>query len=194
MIRIPGKAVASGLLIAAMALLIPAVAGCEAGTDAPTLEFHESGGGAYGQAGDVAISNAFVLGPPSGSAVPAGSSASLFLSLANNGSNGDKLVQVKAPGWASSVDVTGGTVSVPPDSPVNLMGPQPSLVLTNLTKSLSGGEAIPVTLSFQQGGSVTLQVPVEPQAFYYSTFSPPPAATTTPKATPTATPTGTHTP
>jgi copper(I)-binding protein len=188
-IRIPGKAVASGLLIGAMALLVPAVAGCEAGTDAPTLEFHDAGGGAYANAGDISISNAFVLGAPTGSAVPASSSAGLFLSLSNTGASDDKLVKITAPGWASSVDVTGGTVSIPANSPVNLTGPQPSLVLTNLTKPLAGGEAIPVTLEFQQAGSVTLEVPVEPQAFFYSTFSPPPAATTTPTATPTGTPT-----
>lgn len=188
MIRSPRKTVANGLLIGALALLIPAAAGCEAGLDAPTLEFHQSAAGAYADVNDITVSNAFLLGAPSGSTVPAGANVSLFVSLANNGTSGDKLVSVKAPGWASAVQVAGGTVSIPANSPVHLTGPEPSVVLSGLTKPLSGGEAIPVTFDFQQAGSVTLQVPVEPRSFYYSTFSPPAGAPATPSPAGTPTP------
>lgn len=188
MIRSPRKTVANGLLIGALALLIPAVAGCQAGTDAPTLEFHQSAGGAYADVNHISISNAFVLGASSGSTVVPGADVSLFLSMYNSGTSGDKLVSASAAGWASSVQIAGGPVSIPANSPVHLTGPQPSIALIGLTKPLSGGEAIPVTLDFQQAGSVTLEVPVEPQAFYYSTFSPPPAVpptTPAPGGTPT---------
>ena len=121
----------------------------------------------------ISINNAFVLGAPSGS-VPAGSSASMFLALFNNGTSADRLVSVTAPGAAASVQLVGGGVNVPASSSVNLTGPSPSVVLSNLTKPLSGGGSIPVTLDFQHAGAVTIQVPVQPQAFEYSTFSPPP--------------------
>jgi copper(I)-binding protein len=193
--RSSAKKVARPLLIGALALLIPAaIAGCEAGFDAPTLEFHQASGGAHVVVNGITVSNLFVLGAPVGSALPPGSSAGVFLSLFNGGSNSDSLVSVSAPGAASSGQVSGGTVSLPANSEVNLTGPQPSVVLNGLTSSLSGGQDIPVTLDFSHAGSVTVQVPVQPQSFYYSTYSAAPApAPTSPSATPTATPTPTAT-
>jgi copper(I)-binding protein len=199
--RSSGRTLANRLLAgAALALLITAVAGCEAGNNAPTLEFHQAAAGAYTDFNDISISNAFVLGAPSGSAVPAGSSASLFVSLFNNGTSDDTLESITAPGSASTVQFTSGTVALPGTSQVNLTGPEPMLVLSNLTKPLSGGQAIPITFNFEHAGSVTLQVPVEPQSFYYSTYSTPPfvaptaTATATATASPTPTASGTATP
>lgn len=192
--RSSAKKVARPLLIGALALLIPAaIAGCEAGFDAPTLEYHQASGGAHVVVSGITVSNLFVLGAPVGSALPQGSSASVFLSLFNGGSNSDSLVSVSAPGAASSGQVSGGTVSLPANSEVNLTGPQPSVVLNGLTSSLSGGQDIPVTLDFAHAGSVTVQVPVQPQSFYYSTYSAAPTPVPTPSATPTPTPTSTKT-
>ena len=42
------------------------------------------------------------------------------------------------------------------------------------TEPLSGGEAVPLTLDFAHAGSVTLDVPVEAQSYYFSSYSPPP--------------------
>lgn len=170
-----GKTVAPRLLIGALALLIPAITGCEAGLNAPTLEFHPASSGAHIVVNGITISNVFVLGPPAGSTLPKGSSASVFLSLFNGGSNDDTLTSVKAPGSASSVSLSGGTVSVPVNALVNLAGPQPSVVITDLTKPLTAGQDITVTLNFEHAGSVTLGVPVQPQSFDYATYSAPPA-------------------
>jgi copper(I)-binding protein len=182
-----GKTTAGRLLLGAgaLALLVPAIAGCEAGADAPTLEFHPASAGSQTVFNGIRISDAFVLGAPAGSTVPSGSSAGLFLSIYNGSANADELMSATAQGAATSVAVTGTTVALPVDSAVDLTGPQPSVVLNSLTKPLTGGSSIPVTLDFQHAGSVTLQVPVEPQSYYYSTYSAPaPAATT---AAPTAT-------
>ena len=67
-------------------------------------------------------------------------------------------------------------MSIPVQSEVNLTGPQPQLVLSDLAQPLSGGEAIPLTLDFAHAGSVTLEVPVEAQSYYFSSYSPPPIA------------------
>ena len=184
-----GKTTAGRLLIGAgaLALLVPAIAGCEAGTDAPTLEFHPASAGAQTVFNGIKITDVFVLGAPSGSTVPSGSSAGLFLSLYNGSANADKLMSASAGGAATSVAVTGTTVALPVDSAVNLTGPQPSVVLNSLTKPLTGGSYVPVTLDFQHAGSVTLQVPVEPQSYYYSTYSAPAPASTTAAATATGT-------
>ncbi len=169
-----GKTVAGRLLIGALALLLPAIAGCEAGYNAPTLEFHQASSGVHVVINEIAITNLFVLGAPVGSTLPAGSSASVFLSLFNGGTSGDTLVSVTAPGSAKSVQLSGGAVSLPAYSPVNLTGPHPTVVLSGLTKPLSGGVNIPLTLQFQHAGSIKILVPVQPQSFYYSTYSAPP--------------------
>src|SRR5580700_2424317 len=94
-----GKTAAGRLLLGAgvLALLIPAIAGCEAGNGAPTLEFHSASSGAQTVVDGIRITNMFVLGAPTGSTVPPGSSASLFLSIYNGGTSSDTLEGVTAP-------------------------------------------------------------------------------------------------
>jgi periplasmic copper chaperone A len=177
------------LLAGAVALLVvPALAGCEAGLNAPTLEFHQASSGQHQVVDGITISNAFVLAAPSGSSLPAGSSAGLFLGLFNNGATSDTLIGATLPhGGAASVTIAGGSVTVPADSGVNLTGPAPRVVLNRLTGSLTGGQSIDVTLFFQNAGQVSLNVPVEPQSYYYSSLSQPTASAT---ATPSAAPSG----
>src|ERR1700749_2473603 len=104
---------------------VPAIAGCEAGNCAPTLEYHPASAGSQTVVNGIRITNVFVLGAPSGSTLPAGSSASLFMSLFNDGATADSLESVTAAG-ASSVTLDGGSVALPSETPVNLTGPQPS--------------------------------------------------------------------
>lgn len=189
MIRRSGTTVARRLLkrrllISAIALLIPALAGCEAGLNAPTLEFHPATNGAYGSAGNITINNAFVLAGPIGFPVPRGSSVGLFVALYNGGTDGDRLLSAAAPGLAASVKVSGGTVALPVNTSVNLTGPQPDIVLSGLTRPVSGGQAVPIVFSFQRSGVVTLMVPVEPHAFYYAPLMQPTTASPTPTASP----------
>jgi copper(I)-binding protein len=183
-----GKTAARRLLIGAgaLALLTPAIAGCEAGNNAPTLEFHAAAAGSQADVNGIKISNAFVLGAPSGGTLPAGQSASLFLSLYNGGSSNDKLVSATATGSAGSVTLDGGSVTLPAYTAVDLTGPSPSVVLESLSKPLAAGGYVPVTLDFEHAGTVTLQVPVEPQSYYWSTYSPPAGTSIT--ATSTASP------
>jgi copper(I)-binding protein len=181
-----GKSVARSTLIGGLALLaIPAVAGCEAGADAPTLEFHSASSGAHADFNGISISDAFVLGAPSGSAVPAGGSASLFVGLYNTGTSDDTLESVTAQGHAASVTIKGGSVTIPASASANLTGPEPVVVLKNLSQPISGGQDIPVTFDFAHAGAVTLELPIEAQSEYFSTYSPPaPASSATPKASP----------
>jgi copper(I)-binding protein len=178
-----GRTVARRTLIGALALLLPAIAGCEAGYNAPTLEFHPANAGTNVTVNGIEISDAFVLGAPAGLSVPSGSNAGMFLSLYNTGAGDDHLMSASAPGSASSVQLSGGTVSVPGQTLVDLSGPEPSVVLSNLTRPLGGGDFIAVTLDFSQAGTVTIQVPVEADSDYYSTYSPPPSPAASPTAT-----------
>ena len=173
----------------AVAVAIPALAGCEAGLNAPVLQWHPPVNGinktlpAARGPGYLGIRNLFVLGPVPGSSFPAGSSAGAFLALVNTGSR-DRLVSITAPGTASSVSLPGGSVAIAEGQTVLLTGPVPSVVLRGLTHSLTSGTDVRLVLHFQNAGSVALTVPVLAKASYYSTYSPAPS--------PSATPTGKH--
>ena len=160
------------MLLGVLAVLVPALAGCEAGLNAPTLEFHPAAFGAYASTNGISISNAFVLGPPLNGPAVAGGRAGVFLSVSSL--HGDTLVSVSAPGTASAARITGGSVDLPPAAPVNLTGPVPQVVLTGLANPLEGGETVTLALKFAEAGTVTMAVPVEPKAYEYRTFSPPP--------------------
>ena len=167
------------LLLGALAVLAPALAGCEAGYNAPTLEYHPAAFGAYASKNGVSISNAFVLGPsPSGPEV-AGGRAGVFLAIASQ--DGDKLVSASAPGAASSVQIIGGPVPVPAVGSADLTGPVPRVVMNGLANPLQGGELVKLNLTFAEAGTIAMTVPVQPKAYEYATFSPP--ATPSPTAT-----------
>lgn len=173
-----------GLLLVAAAALIPAIAGCEAGNDAPTLQFHYPTDAAGTVVGALSIRNVFVLGAPLGSNLAKGESASVFLALINTGTP-DKLVSISAPGTATSVMLPAGGVPVVLGHPVYYAGPAPEVVLRDLTRTVRSGSTIRLVLTFQKAGPITLTVPVMPRAAQYATFAPP-------KATPSATVAGPH--
>jgi hypothetical protein len=163
------------LLVGAIAILVPALAGCEAGLNAPTLEFHQASYGVSTVANGINLDNVFVLGPAPGSTLPAGGQAGLFLSLYSQ--NSDVLKSVSAPSYASSVQLITGPITLNPNTLVDLSGPHPVIVLNGLTSPLSGGETVQLTLEFANAGPVTLTVPVEPAAYQFATLFPPPIPT-----------------
>jgi hypothetical protein len=177
------------LLVGAIAILVPALAGCEAGYNAPTLQFHQASDGVSTTQGGINLDDVFVLGPAPGTTLPVGGQAGLFLSL--YAQNSDQLTGVSAPDNASSVQLVGGPVTLNPNSLVDLSGPSPQIVLNGLTKALNGGDTVLLKLTFANAGSVTLTVPVEPDSTFFSTYSaPPPAAS--PSASTAAIVTGKH--
>ena len=187
------------MLSGALAVLVPALAGCEAGLNAPTLDFHPAAFGAYATKNGISISNAFVLGPSPNGPVVAGGRAGVFLAISSQ--NGDKLVSVSAPGTASAVTITGGSVNLPPSALVTLAGPVPKVVLAGLANPLQGGETVTLNLNFAQAGTITVNAPVQPQAYEFATFSPPPTPAPSPspakkkkRASGTASPTATPSP
>jgi copper(I)-binding protein len=173
-----GSKVLRRILIGALALLVPVLAGCEAGNNAPTLEFHPAANGAYGTADAVTVDNAFILGGRNNTLLASGSSASMFLYLYNGSGSADKLISVSAPGTATSVQITGGSVTVPANGAADLSGPEPQIVLNDLTSALPSGKTVTVDLTFQDAGELSLTVPVQARTSYYSSYSPPPPRAT----------------
>ena len=163
------------LLVGAIAIMVPVLAGCEAGFNAPTLKFHPASTGSDTMVNGITIDNAFVLGPAPGATLPAGSQAGLFLVL--QATNSDTLTKISASGTASSVQLGNGPITLSPGAVVNLDGPAPLLTLDGLTTPLSGGETVTLDFQFANAGQVTLTVPVEPAAYDFSTYSPAPTPT-----------------
>lgn len=137
------------------------------------------------RAGTMLIRNAFVLGPRTDAVIPEGGRAAVYLTLYNAAQGPgqvpaagarrpvtDRLVAASAGETARSVRIRGGPVEVPPDRLVSVTSNQGALVLRGLTRPLSGGESIELTLRFQRNGTVTFSVPVLPRSGPYATLSP----------------------
>ena len=169
------------LLFGAMVVLVPALAGCEAGFNAPTQQYHPANFTGNKTQNGISFSNVFVLGPaPNGPAV-AGDRTGVFMSLYS--SKDDRLESVSILGSASQVTITGGPVNLPANSLVNLGGPVPTVVLSGLDSPLQGGESIPMQFTFARAGTIKLDVPVEPRSFEFATYSPPPTPSPSVSAT-----------
>jgi copper(I)-binding protein len=164
------------LLIGAIAILVPTLAGCEAGLNAPTLDFHPASYGVSTVVNGITLDNLFVLGPALNETLPAGGQAGVFLSLSSQFSD-DKLLAVSAAAAASSVQLVTGPVTLVQGTVVNMSGPHPEIVLNGLTNPLSGGETVRLTFIFTNAGVVTLMVPVEPAVYDFATYFPPPPPT-----------------
>jgi copper(I)-binding protein len=166
--------------------LIPVLAGCEAGDQAPTLNPHVPTDATTKSAGDIVIRNAFVLGAPLGASLRPGDTASLFFSLVSNGGS-DRLVSITAPGSAASVRLPGGSLPVSASHPVLLNGPPTKAYLVGITRQIRGGSTLTLVMNFQRAGQVYLTVPVMARAAHYVTYGPAPSPTTpSPAATPAA--------
>jgi copper(I)-binding protein len=184
------------LVVVAAVGLIPVIAGCEAGNDAPTQQWHQPTPGASAIVDNtLRINNMFVLGPTPGFTLPRGASAGLFFAVANDGAP-DRLLSIRAPGEATSVLVPAGGITLGREQTLFLTGPSPRVVLEHLTRTLNGGQWIRLNLQFQNAGFVTMKVPVMPRTESYGTYSPAPLIlrphpTPTPSApgTPSPTPT-----
>lgn len=170
------------LLFGAMAVLVPALAGCEAGLNAPTLQYHPANFAANTIQNGISFSDLFVLDNATNGGGVAGGRAGVFLSL--YAQNGDRLVSVSAPDTASSVTIAGGSVNLPANAVVDMSGPVPQVVLTGLTNPLEGGQTVTMSFKFAKAGTITISVPVEPKTFDYATYSPPAIPNSAPSAGP----------
>ena len=164
------------LLVLAVATLVALLAGCEAGDNAPTLNFRAPTDSATADAGSIAIRNVFVLGAPLGSKLRAGETASLFFSLVNTGTP-DRLTAISAPGSATSVHLPAGGIAVIPGKPVYISGPQTVAYLVGLTRTITSGSNLELNLFFKKQGEVSIEVPVFARAVQYTTFAPAPSPT-----------------
>ncbi|HEY8474608.1 MAG TPA: hypothetical protein VIL37_18485 [Natronosporangium sp.] len=147
------------------------LAGCGAGPDAATGETRPSIPGVDADAGDIHVRNAVVTFNPEGYAP--GEDAPVTLSIGNVGQDTVRLVGVTSES-AGSVTVASvtqvGLVSPPPGgapggqqvevAPGQLVAV--TLTATGLREPLTGAAVLPLTLTFDTGAELALEVPVAP--------------------------------
>jgi len=178
------------LAVVVATAVAPAIAGCQAGFNAPTQQWHQPAAGASAVVNNVLrINNVFVLGAAPAFSLPRGGSAGLFLAITNEGAAPDRLIGVTAPGTAAAVQLPAGGVRLAVQQQVLLSGPAPRVILRRLIRSVNGGQHILVVLHFVRAGNVAMLVPVMPRAQWFSTFSPAPLL-----ISPSPSPTGTASP
>lgn len=188
------------LATATAATVVSLVSGCGepiAGSMAQNVENVATGSSA--ETGSMLVRNAFVLGPPPDAQIPQGGRAAVYLTLFNRapgpGPTGvridespspapDRLIEASVGQTARSVEINGGPIEVPPDQLVAVTSGEGRLVLRGLTRPLSGGESVRLTLMFERSGKVTFSVPVLTRTGSYATLSPFP---TSPSPEPTGT-------
>ncbi len=144
-------------LAAGAALLL--LTGCGTGLQAQTYLEKSTAESTNDAIGFLAIRNLAVLGPPVGTAWPAGSDAAAKITVVNEGGEEDRLLTASTPA-AAAVRVVGPspTLTVPP---LGTSAPGSGLSLEGLTADLPGGTYIEMTLSFERNGSKTMLVPVQ---------------------------------
>jgi copper(I)-binding protein len=170
------------LLATASGLLGLALAGCGAGLDAPTSQTLESVPGVDADVAGIAVRNALV--PFAAGGYAPGEDAPLQLWVVNNNQEPVRLVAASAESVGSvtvtravQVGAPAGPEAVEPTEPAGTAGPElavapgalvsATLQLTGLGQPLDGTALLPVTLTFDNGAAVSLEVsmapPLDPQ-------------------------------
>ncbi|MQA77844.1 MAG: copper chaperone PCu(A)C [Streptosporangiales bacterium] len=179
-------------LVASVAAV--AVTGCGAGFEpytSPSMKPRDAvNHPAVGGTSPIAIRHAYVLGPaPDEPAYPKDGNAAVYLTLVNQSSRADRLIDASSPAADDTVIASGSggsTLDLPPTDPTVTGGDavqvgQPpyssnTITLTKLDEETDNGAVVSVTLTFQRAGDITLDLPVNPRTAYRSSLSPAPAS------------------
>jgi copper(I)-binding protein len=169
---------------AAFLAAAPALAGCGAGSDAITSQHYSPTEALTKDVPGISISQAFFLGPDSGSTIPAGAATPLYLSVVNTGQAPDQLVGIGVDAALGTAKVS-SPVTLPIQERVSVGRPTPSIMIEGLKKPLKGGESIQVQLQFANAGLVPLTIPVITRGREFASLPPAPGVSAVPTPTPT---------
>lgn len=163
--------------LAAMAVLTPVAAGCAAGADAQTNKPFSATEGTDARISSVKLRDTFILGPEPGTKLKQGDLAPLYVTLANDGTSGDRLEKVATDGTFGAAKITGGGIDIAPGRAIRV-GQTPAVTLGKIARPLSGGEYVRVTFTFAHAGALNVNVPVLVRDKYFATYPPAPVAHT----------------
>ncbi len=147
-------------MAAAATAAVLLLGGCAAGQISQTADQVAAIDGANVTIGDLVVLNAALSQTGSGG-YAVGATAPLQFTVTNQGHSADTLTSISTP-VAGSVAIS-GTAVLPAQSLVKFSsdGGAVSATLTGLTKAVPYGSSIPITFTFQQAGSATVNVPIE---------------------------------
>ena len=155
--RLPRRVLFPAALVFAAACLT--LSGCAAGQISQTADQVAAIDGANGTIGDITVLNAR-LAPTEGQGFAQGSNGRLLLWISNSGLSADTLDQVSTPA-ADSVRIV-GDASIPGQYLADLSSLTGTrVVVTNFTQDVPYGQSIPVTFSFENAGTLNLDIPIE---------------------------------
>lgn len=164
--------------IVGVALFSPiALSACSAGQVTQTASQDRDRVGAMAEVGDVTLRQVQLAYPRSGS-YDAGDDAELIMAIVNTGDEPDRLLSIEGEGFgdveisaASSEDGSTGTptaggtsasdeIVLPPDVTVFVGSDDVTATLTDLDESLTVGQYVPLVLTFENAGEVTVDATV----------------------------------
>ncbi|MGY2127177.1 copper chaperone PCu(A)C [Blastococcus sp. SYSU DS0617] len=155
--------------IVGVALFSPiALSACSAGQVTQTATQERDKVGAMAQTGDITL-RAVQLAYPRSESYDAGDDAELTMAVVNTGDETDRLVSVEGEGFGSA-EISGSSTTgagssdeleLPPDVTV-FVGPDEdaTVTLTDLSESLTVGQQVPLVLTFENAGEISLQATV----------------------------------
>jgi copper(I)-binding protein len=155
--RLPRRVLFPAALVFAAACLT--LSGCAAGQISQTADQVAAIDGANGSVGDITVLNAR-LAPVEGEGYAQGANGRLLLWISNGGLSADTLSQVDTPA-ADSVRIV-GDASIPGQYLADLSSLTGTrVVVTNFTQDVPHGQSIPMTFSFENAGTLNLDIPIE---------------------------------
>jgi copper(I)-binding protein len=175
--RLPGRPFARLIATSTVAVIVPvALTGCAAGQRAQTANEYSVVDGASADVGSMGVRNAGITAPTIAAGYVKGASATLSMTVINNGKSADTLVSVTTPSAAratlvaptptaanSTAAAAATGITVPADGAVIVGSGSGAgkVTLTNLTTRLVPGQIVPVTMNFRVAGQVIVQLPVK---------------------------------
>jgi hypothetical protein len=140
-------------------LLSPlAISACSAGQVTQTATQERDKTGAQAHVGDIVLREG-QLAYPSGDTYEAGDDAELDVAIVNGGETPDTLTGVEGKGFGGA-DISGDEIEIPANDSVFVGEDDLSITLTDLDQSLTTGQTIQVTFTFEKAGDVTVPVSV----------------------------------
>jgi copper(I)-binding protein len=156
-------------------LLSPvALSACSAGQVTQTNTQDRDKSGPMAEAGDITM-RAIQLTYPSSGRYQVGDSAELTAAVINTSQQPDTLLSITGDDFEGVRAIGGGAqpvsdargfstrlnIQIPPTQTVFLGGDGPTILLENLTQSLTPAQSIPLTMTFEKAGQVTVQALVD---------------------------------
>lgn len=147
------------VIIAAALGLVLAVSGCAAGQISQTAQQVAAIDGANASVGQLSVLNVLLETPAAANYGP-GSTIPVSLVISNHGTQGDTLTGVSSPA-AGAVKIGAGKIALPQQFNVQVNSAADNTIsLEGITRPVCFGQSIPLTFTFAQAGSLTVQVPI----------------------------------